>query len=43
MTTTQIVLIVAVVAVLAVLLIARGSGPRVTHIETRRDEDRPTE
>ena len=39
MTTTQIVLIVAVVAVIAVLLIARGSGPRVTQIETRRDED----
>ena len=39
MTTTQIVLIVAVVAVLAILLLARGSGPRVTHIETRRDED----
>ena len=38
MTTTQIVLIVAVVAVLAVLLLARGSGPRVTQIETRKDE-----
>ena len=39
MTTTQIVLIAAAVAVLAIVLIARGSGPRVTHIETRRDED----
>ena len=39
MTTTQIVLIVVVVAVIALLAIARGSGPRVTHIETRKDED----
>ena len=43
MTTTQIVLIVAVVAVIAVLLIARGSGPRVTHIETRPDTDKNRE
>ncbi|WP_277343919.1 hypothetical protein [Sphingomonas sp. HDW15A] len=39
MTTTQIVLVVALVAVLAILLIARGSGPSVTHIETRKDQD----
>lgn len=39
MTTTQILIAVAVVAVIAILLLARGSGPRVTHIETRRDED----
>ena len=44
MTTNQIVLIVAIVAVIAIVLIARGSGPRVTHIDTtRRDEDRPGE
>ena len=43
MTTTQIVLIVAVVAVLALLLIARGSGPRVTQIETRQDSTRRNE
>ena len=40
MSTTTIILIVAVVAVIAVLA-ARGGGPRVTHIETRREtEDR---
>jgi preprotein translocase subunit SecG len=39
MTTTQIVLVVVVIAVIALVLIARGSGPRVTHIETRKDED----
>ena len=43
MTTTQIVLVVALVAVIAIVLIARGSGPRVTHIDTRRDADRPSE
>lgn len=36
---TKILVILAVVAVIAVLLLARGSGPRVTRIETRRDED----
>jgi hypothetical protein len=38
--TTTIIIIVAVVAVIAALA-ARGGGPRVTHIETRREsEDR---
>ena len=39
MTTNQIVLIVAIVAVIAIVLIARGSGPRVTHIDTRPERD----
>jgi hypothetical protein len=40
MSTTTIIIIVAVVAVIA-LLAARSGGPRVTHIETRREtEDR---
>ena len=40
MSTTTIVIIVAIVAVIA-LLAARGGGPRLTHIETRREtEDR---
>jgi hypothetical protein len=38
MTTTQIILIVAIVAVIA-LLAARGGGPRVTHIDTRREKE----
>ena len=38
---TTVIVIVAVVAIIALVLLARGSGPRVTHIETRReDEDR---
>ena len=36
MSMTAIILIVAVIAVIA-LLAARGGGPRVTHIEHRRD------
>ena len=36
MTTTQIVMLIAILAVLAVLVVRRG-GPRVTHIETRRE------
>ena len=39
MTTTQIVLVAVVVAVIAVVIAASRSGPRVTHIETRRDSD----
>jgi multisubunit Na+/H+ antiporter MnhC subunit len=38
MSTTTIVIIVAIVAVIAVLA-ARGRGPRVTHIETRRETE----
>ena len=37
MSTELIVAIVAIVALIAVLA-ARGGGPRVTHIEHRRDE-----
>ena len=38
---TTVIVLVAVVAIVALVLIARGGGPRVTHIETRRkDEDR---
>lgn len=35
----KLILIVAVVAVIAALLLARR-GPRITHIEHRRDDDR---
>ena len=38
MNTTTIILIVAIVAVIAFLAVQR-SGPRVTHIETRRDDE----
>jgi hypothetical protein len=38
MSTTTIVLVVAVVAVIAFLM-ARGGGPRITTIETRREKD----
>jgi hypothetical protein len=38
MSMTTIVIIVAVIAVIA-LLAARGGGPRVTHIETRRHKE----
>jgi len=38
MNTTMIILIVAVVAVIA-LLLARGGGPRITTIETRRETE----
>ena len=34
----KLLVILAIVAVVAALLMARR-GPRVTHIETRRDED----
>jgi len=40
MSNTAIALIAAAVALIAVILAARGSGPRVTTIETRRDDDR---
>ena len=40
MSNTAIALIAAAVALIAVIILAaRGSGPRVTTIETRRDED----
>jgi hypothetical protein len=38
MSITMIIAIVAIVAVIA-LLAARGGGPRVTHIETRREKE----
>jgi hypothetical protein len=40
MSTSLILALVAVVvAIVAVIIAARRSGPRVTHIETRRDSD----
>ena len=37
MSTTTLIIIVAVIAIAALVLMARDSGPRVTHIETRRE------
>ena len=39
MSNTAIALIAAAVALIAVLIAARNSCPRVTTIETRKDED----
>jgi hypothetical protein len=39
MTATAIALIAAAVALIAVLIAARSSGPRVTTIETRREDE----
>ena len=38
---TNAIIIIAVVAVIALLLMARGSGPRVTHIDrtVRRERE----
>ena len=37
-TQTIIVAVLIVVAFVAVILAVRGSGPRVTHIQTNKDE-----
>ena len=39
MSTTEIALIAAALALVAVLLVARRSGPHVTTIETRREDE----
>jgi hypothetical protein len=39
MSATTIAIIAAALALIAILLVARGSGPRVTTIETRREDD----
>lgn len=39
MTTTMMIIIVAVAAIVALVLLARDSGPRVTHIERRTERD----
>ena len=40
MSTTHIIFIIAIVVVgLIAVLAARSGGPRVTHIETRREKD----
>jgi len=38
-TSLTIAIVAAVVAVIAVVIAASRSGPRVTHIETRPDQD----
>ena len=38
MTTTQIIAAIAIVMVALIALAARRTGPRVTHIETRRTD-----
>jgi len=39
MSRNEIILAVVAVAVVALVLLARRSGPRVTTIETRREEE----
>ena len=38
MSVTTIAIIAAALGLIAILLVGRGSGPRVTTIETRREE-----
>lgn len=40
MSTTTMIIIVAVAAIVALVLLARDSGPRVTHIETKREREK---
>ena len=40
MSMTMVILIVAIAAIVALVLLAGDSGPRVTHIETKRDDDK---
>ena len=35
----MVILIVAIVAIVALVLLAGDGGPKVTHIETKRDRD----
>jgi hypothetical protein len=39
MSMTMVILIVAIVAIVALVLLAGDGGPRVTHIETKRESD----
>ena len=39
MSTTVMIIIVAIAAIIALVLISGAGGPRVTHIETRREKD----
>ena len=39
MSMTMVILIVAIVAIVALVLLAGDNEPRVTHIETRHDDD----
>jgi len=39
MSATTMILIVAIAAIIALVLLGRDRGPRVTHIETRREDD----
>jgi len=39
MSRNEIILAVVAIAILALVLLARRSGPRVTTIETRREEN----
>ena len=39
MTTQTLIIIVVIVVALIAVLAARSRGPRVTHIETRREKD----
>ena len=39
MSMTMVVLIVAIVAIVALVLLAGDGGPKVTTIETRREDD----
>ncbi|WP_308516649.1 hypothetical protein [Sphingomonas flavescens] len=39
MTTQTLIIVVVIVVALIAVLAARSGGPRVTHIETRREKD----
>ena len=39
MSTAMIVGLLVVVFVIVIAIVSRGSGPRVTHIETRRESE----
>ena len=39
MSTQTIIIVVVIVVALIAVLAARSGGPRVTHIETRREKD----
>jgi hypothetical protein len=41
MTQTEMIVAIAAIGLVALALLVRRSGPRITHIETRRDDAAP--
>ncbi len=37
---TTVIVIIALAAIIALVLLGRDSGPRVTHIDTKRERDK---